>query len=66
MTAAKIIKKIDIKATLEAMPSPSVLRLHFKVAKYHTVYSAVKALPNFEEYEVIYDSDNLSTIIRRE
>ena len=65
MTAAKIIKKIDIKATLEAMPSSSVLRLHFKVAKYHTVYSAVKALPNFEEYVVAYDSDNLSTIIRR-
>lgn len=65
MTTAKIIKKIDLKATLEAMPSPSVLRLHLKVAKYHTVYSAVKALPNFEEYVVAYDSDNLSTIIRR-
>ena len=65
MTTAKIIKKIDLKATLEAMPSPSVLRLHFKIAKYHTVYSAVKALPNFEEYVVAYDSDNLSTIIRR-
>ena len=65
MTTAKIIKKIDIKATLEAMPSPSVLRLHLKIAKYHTVYSAVKALPNFEQYVVTYDSDNLSTIVRR-
>ena len=65
MTVAKIIKKIDIKATLEAMPSPSVLRLHFKTAKYHTVYSAVKALPNFEQSVVRYDSDSLSTIIRR-
>ena len=65
MTTAKIIKKIDLKATLEAMPSPSVLRLHLKVAKYHTVYSAVKVLPNSEQYVVTYDSENLSTIIRR-
>ena len=65
MEKAKILKKIDLKATLKAMTAPSVLRLGLRQAKYTTVYMAVRALPNADEYVVTYDSDTLSTIVRR-
>ena len=65
MEKAKILKKIDLKATLKAMTAPSVLRLRLREAPYTTVYSVVKPLPNADEYVVTYDSDTLSTIVRR-
>ena len=65
MEKAKILKKIDLKATLKAMTAPSVLRLGLRQAKYTTVYMAVRSLPNADEYVVTYDSDTLSTIVRR-
>ena len=65
MEKAKIFKKIDLKATFKAMPKPSELRLGLRQAKYNTIYAAVKALPNADEYVVNYDGETLSTIIKR-
>ena len=65
MTTAKIIKKIDLKATLSAMQPNSVLTLPLKAAKYSTVYRAVKTQHDADRYEIRLDTDNLATIVKR-
>ena len=61
MEQAKIIKKIDIKATLEAMPKGSMLVVPFKESCHASIVSAC-----LKQYAISLNSKEMTTtIIRR-
>lgn len=66
MEQARIIRKIDIKATLEAMPRGSMLVVAFKDACYSSIMSACRRYGWLEQYAISINSKEMTTtIIRR-
>ena len=66
MELAKIIRKIDIKATLEAMPRGSVLVVPFKESCHASIVSACRRYGWMNQYTISLNSKEMTTtIIRR-
>ena len=66
MEQAKIIKKIDIKATLEAMPKGSMLVVPFKESCHASIVSACRRDGWLKQYAISLNSKEMTTtIIRR-
>lgn len=66
MEQARIIRKIDIKATLEAMPRGSVLVVPFKESCHASIVSACRRYGWMNQYAISLNSKEMTTtIIRR-
>lgn len=66
MEQAKIIRKIDIKATLEAMPRGSVLVVPFKESCHASIVSACRRYGWLKQYAISLNSrEMITTIIRK-
>lgn len=66
MEQAKIIRKIDIKATLEAMPRGSVLVVPFKESCHASIVSACRRYGWLNQYAISLNSrEMITTIIRK-
>lgn len=66
MEQARIIRKIDIKATLEAMPRGSLLVVPFKESCHASIVSVCRRYGWLNQYAISLNSkEMITTIIRR-